>query len=259
MKRLLCLFCLLSLSGCATTQAIDEHVHFDPAGKTTFYRDQWVRRTSPEVHVQPASPAPHAAKVLFIPFRVTQPMDNPTMLGYTTARVIWQTWTTMQLFPFMEFSGDDVPYRRDRAMQLGRMRGADVVVGGFVTYAYAGGTAGDSQLAVQIEAYDTHSGQLILSMAQSGLMPASRTDDYFLFAVKSRLPSDPLHAITQAIAIDTGKVIQNWMAAPPPKERMQELDEKARDTLFSPRDPVPPPRHEPGQSRNQQEHERSAF
>lgn len=237
----------LLLSACGTVRGIDEQIHFNPSDKTIIYRDAWVQRNPPEVHVQPQSVAPSDLKVLFIPFRVTQKMDNPTILGYSTARTFWQTWLTMRVFPTLEFSGDDTPYRRDRAVALGRARGADMVIGGFVTYVYAGGTAGDSQVALQVEAHDTHSGQLVWSMSQSGLMPASRTTDYFLVSTKTRMPSDPLHAIIQAIASDMGEQVQNWIYGPSAKTRMQELDKETRDALLPPRDPVPAPRqaHEP--------------
>jgi hypothetical protein len=236
----------LFLSACATARGVDEHLRFEPADKNilTVHRDQWVVRNPPETHVQPASQESAAPRVLFLPFRVTQPMDNPNAAGYSIARIVWQTWLSMRLFPAMEFSGDDTPYRRDRAVQLGRMRGADMVVGGFITYLYAGGTAGDSQVAVQLEAHDTHSGQLVWSLAQSGMMPASRTTDYFLFATKTRLPSDPVHAIVQAMAGDMGKIVQVWTAGPAgPGSSVEKLDKKAGDLLFPPRDPVPPPRH----------------
>lgn len=246
MRPFACLLLAFLLAGCgATGRGFDEHVRLDPSGQTIIYRDQWVQRNPPEVHVQPISHEGASLKVLFLPFRVTQPMDNPNIVGYSVARIVWQTWLTMQLFPAMEFSGDDTPYRRDRAVQLGRMRGVDMVVGGFVTYIYAGGTAGASQLAIQVEAHDTRSGQLVWSLAQSGMIPAERTTDYFLFATKTRTPSDPIHAITQAIAGDMGKVIQNWTAGPPgPAAGMQKLDRQAHDALFPPRDPVPPARSE---------------
>lgn len=236
------------ISGCSTMRGVDERVNFNPAGTTTFYRDSWVQRNPPEVHVQPASAAPSDLKVLFVPFRVTQPMDNPSILGYSTARIVWQTWLTMQLFPSLEFSGDDTPYRRDRAVQLARARGADMVIGGFVTRVYAGGTAGDSDLAVQLEAHDARTGQLVWSMAQSGMIPASRTNDYFIFAIKSRMPSDPLHAITQAIASDMGRQVQNWIAGPAPVTRLQEIDRTVHDTVFAPSDPVPAPRNTPAET-----------
>lgn len=252
MKTLFCLkayvcsvlLCLaaLSLGGCSTARGVDEHIYFDPSDKTIFYRDSWVQRNKPEVHVRPVTAAPSYIKVLFIPFRVTQPMENPTVLGYTVARTIWQTWLTMRIFPNMEFTGDGTPYRRDRAVALGKARGADMVIGGFVTYVYAGGTAGDSQVALQVEAHDTRSGQMVWSMAQSGFIPASQKTDYFLFATQSRLPSDPLHAIVQAIASDTGKQLQDWISGPAALPSMEALDKSASEMLLSPRDPVPAPR-----------------
>ena len=248
---------LFLLSGCATVQSIEERTSFDLSEKIVFYQDQWVQRRPPEVHVQPAQqPASYAPAVLFVPFRVTQSMDDPGMAGYATARIIWQTWLSMRIFPAMEFTGDSVPFRRDRALELGRLRNADIVIGGFVTHLYAGGTAGDSQLAVQIEAYDTRSGQMIWSMAQSGLMPASRTTDFFLFATKTRIPSNPLQAIAKVIAIDTGTVLRNWISAPSPQTRLEKLDESARDALFPERDPVPAPRRPEASPQGQ---ERPAF
>lgn len=238
------LLCLAALSSgaCSTVRGVDEHIYFDPSDKTIFYRDSWVQRNKPEVHVRPVTAAPSDIKALFIPFRVTQPMENPTVLGYTAARTVWQTWLTMRIFPNMEFTGDGTPYRRDRAVALGKARGADMVIGGFVTYVYAGGTAGDSQLAIQMEAHDTRTGQLVWSMAQSGFIPAARKTDYFLFATQSRLPSDPLHAIVQAIAADTGRQLQDWVSGPAALSRMEELDKSASEALLSPADPVPPPR-----------------
>jgi hypothetical protein len=223
-------------------RGMDEQVRIDPTDKNLVYRDQWVRREPPEVHVQPVSAPPEGLRALFIPFRVTQIMDKPIPLGYGMARTVWQTWLTMRLFPNLEFSGDDTPYRRDRAVDLGRRRGADLVIGGFVTYVYAGGTAGDSRVSLQIEAHDVPSGQLVWSMSQSGLIPASRSTDFFLFATKARMPADPLHTIVQVLASDMGREVQNWMYGVAPRTRMQEFDRDVRGALLPPRDPVPAPR-----------------
>lgn len=255
MKILLCLLAVCLLAGCATTQAVQERMDVGLGkGKTiTYYRDQWVLRSPPEVHVQAASAPGEELSVLFIPFRVTQQMPDPSIVGYTEARIVWQTWLTMRLFPNIEFSPDEVPYRRDRALQLARERGAQLVVGGFVTYLYAGGTSGDSQVAIQLEIHDTRSGRLIWSMAQSGMMPASRYNDYVLFATRTRLPSDPIHAITRALAADMGTVIQNWQSSPPPLTRMRQLDKDVEQTLFPPADPVPVPRNDATRAREDNE------
>lgn len=242
MKYPLLFLIALLLGGCATARGVDEQIYFDPAGKIIVYRDQWVQRNPPEVHVQPAVMGGASPKVLFVPFRVTQSIDNPTIIGYSTARTLWQTWLTMQIFPVMEFSGDDTPYRRDRAVALARARGADMVVGGFVTYILAGGTVGPSQIAVQVEAHDTHTGQLVWSMAQSGLIPAERVTDYFLFSTKTRTPSDPLHAIVQAMASDMGRLMQDWTSGPATLTDWEKKDRELKEKLLPPRDPVPAPR-----------------
>lgn len=210
-KYLVLLVLTLGLAGCATAQFIDDSSDFDLAGQPTFYRDQWVRLSPAEVLIEPAYEAFYAPKVLFFPFRVTQDMEYARTAGYSAGRTVWQTWTSMRLFPAMEFTGDPTPYRRDMAVMMGRKRGADLVIGGFVTYIYPGGTAGDTQLSLQIEAIDTHSGQVVWSLSQSAGMPASTKKDYLLFAVKEKMPSDPLYMCTKSIALDLGKYIQRWM------------------------------------------------
>lgn len=241
LSALLLFGAMLVMSGCATVEGVDEHSWIDLSDKTTIYRDQWVRRSPPEVYVRPQQAVSEPLTALFIPFRVTQQMDDPGIAGYTISRTFWQTWLAMQLFPAIEYSGDPVPYRRDRALALARERGADLVIGGFVTHLYAGGTAGDSQIAVQVEIHDTRSGQLVWSMAQGGLMPASTTTDYFLFQTKMRLPGDPIYAISKAMALDCGEVVKRWTTgtSPKPSEGFKKADEDVRDFLFKERDQLP--------------------
>ena len=253
MKRSLIavLLSALVLTGCATAGAIDERVDFDLATQPTVYRDQWVRLSNLEVHVEPAHGAAYAPRVLFMPFRVTQEMSDPTMAGFGLARVVYQTWLSMRLYPTMEFSGDSTPYRRDRAVQLARQRGADMVVGGFVTYLYPGGTVGDTQVSLQIEGIDVATGQIVWSMAQSGLVPVALKKDYLIFAVKHRMPSDPLHAATRAIAAETGRQMQNWLSGGPrPTETVDRLDTMTRDAIFPNRDAIPAPREPESEQQN---------
>lgn len=205
------LLLLIGLSGCATANFIDDSTHFELATQPTFFRNQWVRLSPAEVHVEPLHEVAYAPKVLFIPFRVTQDMEHARTAGYSAGRTVWQTWTGMRVFPTMEFTGDPTPYRRDTAVMQARKRGADLVIGGFVTYLYPGGTAGDTQIALQIEGIDVHSGQVVWSLSQSASMPASTKKDYLLFAVKEKMPSDPLYMCTKSIAQDLGSYVKRWM------------------------------------------------
>ncbi len=237
----------LLLPGCSTMQAAEEQVNFELGAQPVLYRDQWARRNPPQVHVRPKDMAGSEPTALFVPFRVTQPMSDPEMVGYSQARTVWQTWLSMQLFPAMEFDAAAGPFRRDKALALARAKGADIMIGGFVTYYYAGGSTSDSQVAIQVEIYDTASGQMIWSMAQSALMPAGLTNDYLLFAVKTRLPSDPMYVLAKTMAQDMGLIIRDWLITPDPKTRLQQADDRIRrawrgDDASNP--PPPPVRKE---------------
>ena len=207
---LLCLALILPafVSGCST---IDDRVRFDMSGPPTVFRDQWARRQAPVVAVQPAEEADTQLTALFMPFRVTQKITEPELIGYTQARIVWQTWLNQRLFSIMEFEANQGPYRRDRAIALARAKGADLAIGGFVTYYYAGGPDADSQVALQVEIHDAASGQLVWSMAQSALMPAREVNDYIVFATETRGPSDPMYALTKAMAEDMGTILGRWV------------------------------------------------
>jgi len=195
------------VSGCAV---VDDRVSFDLVSQPVVYRNQWARRQPPVVHVQPAETTDSQFTALFVPFRVTQPISEPELIGYSQARIVWQTWLSQRLFSVMEFDANHGPFRRDRAIALAREKGADVVIGGFVTYYYAGGADADNQIALQVEIYDTASGQLIWSMGQSALMPARTVNDYIIFATETRAPSDPMYALAKIMAEDMGGILARW-------------------------------------------------
>ena len=197
------------ISGCAS---MNDNVRFDLASQPRVYRDQWVRKSEPLVHVQPAERVDGQLTAVFVPFRVTQPISDPEMIGYTQARIIWQTWLAKRVFSVMEFDAANGPFRRDRAVALARAKGADLAIGGFVTYYNAGGSEAESQIALQVEIYDAASGQLIWSIAQSALMPARTVNDYIFFATETRSPTDPMYALTRAIAEDLAELFSRWIS-----------------------------------------------
>ncbi len=206
-KMLLALFALFSLSACS---AVQENTSGDIATGLTVYKDQWVRRSPPEVYVYPASGISAPPTVMMVPFRLTQPMNNADQISYGVSRVFWQTWSAMELFDYIEFCGEAGPFRRDVALNAARKKGAQMLIGGFVTHISPGGTVSDTTLSVQVEAYDVQSGLLIWSFGQGGLMPGPEMRDFIIFTTKTRLPGDPVHAISQALAVDMGKLIIQW-------------------------------------------------
>ena len=190
------------------TAQLKEHVDFSFNG-TVVYIDEAVVRGNPEVHIFPTTEV-SGLKALVVPFRVTQRITEPELVGYAVSKGLWQTWAGMRVFDYMEFMPEAGPFRRDIAVRLAKARGADLVIGGFVTYLIPGAGKLNSSLAVQVEAYDVASGLMVWSMSHSGMLPADRTKDFMLFETKSRTPADPIQTINTAISADMGKIMRNW-------------------------------------------------
>lgn len=202
---LLSLLLLVNLSGCSSGTSTQWELLSPPV----VISEVSVVREPPVVHVYPSSDAP-SLKVLFMPFRVTQPMSDPEMAGYGVSKLFWQTWASMKVFQFMEFMPERGPFRPDMALRLAKARGADMVVGGYVMNLLAGGTVGQSNLAIQLEAYDVSSGLLVWSMTQAASIEKPSSNDYVVFKTRNKTPSDPIYALTASIAVDMGQIMMNW-------------------------------------------------
>lgn len=209
---------ILTLSACSATRNLQQNMQADLAAQPLFLVDEWVKRMPPMVQVHPAHRVQHPLSVLFVPFRVTQKMEYPDELGYGVAATVWQNWLTQKTFSTIEFSRDSGPYRRDLALRLGRQRGADLVVGGFVTHFFAGGKNADSSVSLIVEIHDVRNGQLIWSLSQTGLIPKQSYSDFLIFGVKTRLPTDPNNAIISVMAIDMSNLIKSWQGQPVPTD-----------------------------------------
>lgn len=209
---------ILTLPACSATRSIQQDLQADLASQPTFIVDEWVKRMPPAVQVHPSTTFEKPLSVLFLPFRVTQTMDNPQELGYGVAATVWQNWLANKTFSTIEFYRDAGPYRRDIALMLGRQRGADLVVGGFVTHFFAGGQNADSTVAMIVEIYDVRNGQLIWLLAQTGVISKQSYSDFLIFGVKSRLPTDPTSYIVNIMAKDMSDLIKEWQGQPIPKD-----------------------------------------
>lgn len=216
---------VLSLAGCGgpVGQTLSDRVNLDLASQPTIQLDNWVRLSPVQVYVHPDVSPETAPKALFVPFRMTQRMEEASAVGVNVSRLIWQTWLQYQVLGTIEFSTTGTPYRPDLALALGRQRGADLVVGGYITHFLDGGTVGDTVVSIAVEAYDVRSGNLLWSMAQGGTMPRSRVNDYLILATKSRMPTDPAAAVISAIAKDMGLKVRTWAD---PQAQPLELEEK---------------------------------
>jgi len=170
---------------------------------------------SPQVYVHPAQYAERPYTAVFLPFRVQQAMENSGHYGREIARLFYQTWLSQKLFPVMEFeegiSAQQAGFGQAQAVAIARAKGADLAITGRVTRFLAGGSVGKSEVAIRLEIYDARSGQLVWSMAHSGSMASSETQDYLVFFLRNNLPADPTYAITASIARNMAMPVQRWL------------------------------------------------
>jgi uncharacterized protein YceK len=210
---LLALLILLNLSGCgiveSSLQMVDNNVQYEVVSQPVIVTEEKVWRNPPTVHIYPITEVA-GLKVLFVPFRVTQNIAQPELIGYGVSKLFWQTWASMQVFDYMEFLPDAGPFRADSALRDARAKGADLVVSGYVTNLMSGGEVAQSTLALQLEAYDVSSGSMVWSMSQAGGIAKPVSIDYVIFKTQSKISTDPIYALTTALAQDMGKVMRGW-------------------------------------------------
>ena len=207
---LLALVVLLAASACGHMD-IDHNLSSSP----TLHVDSFVNRPyAPQLYVRPSTFPDRPLTAVILPFRIRQSMDNAQHYGREVTRIFWQNWLDQQVFPALEFM-ESTPWRGgEAAVAAARAKGADLAVGGDITYFMAGGTVGRSQVTLRLEIYDAYSGNLIWSIEHSGAMSNDLTRDYIFFTRQTRLPADPIYAITTAIAEDIAEPVLQWQMIP---------------------------------------------
>lgn len=212
---------MLLASGCGSTmREFKESADMDLASQPTFYIDDWVRKGPPQVFVHPDISPNEPPKAIFMPLRMVQRMENAKAIGMNVSRYVWQSWLQEKALPTIEFADNAPPYRLDLALAYARHRNADILIGGTINHYFDGGTVGDSSVSIALELYDVSSGTLLWSFGQAATMQVGKVNDYLLFAVKTRLPSDPAAACIMASAKDLAVLVRSWAYnAPLPKEK----------------------------------------
>ncbi|MDR0465929.1 MAG: hypothetical protein LBH94_01080 [Deltaproteobacteria bacterium] len=190
--------------------------------------NNWVRRQPPQVYVRPNLSPASPPTALMIPLRITQEIRDPATLSRNISRFFWQIWLNQQPFSVLEYASDAQLYEPERALALGRHRGADLVVGGYITHYLDGGQSGSSSVSMSIEIWECATGNLLWSLGQAGLLEYQSAHDFYLFSARTRMPMDPPSAVIQTLAADMGKLVRDWAHNVPPEKRLL-------DGVFSPR------------------------
>jgi hypothetical protein len=235
MRVLLATALLLSVvAGCSYP-----HVQYEIGSKAVYYSEESVRRTEPRIDIQPETPPLRPMTAVFLPFKVRQAMDNAAFVGQETGRIFWQNWVRQGVFPVIEYFEDATWVRGEDAATLAAAMGADLAIVGEITYFFAGGTAGDTRMALRLQILDAGSGALIWSMEQSGHMTKMLTQDFIIFEKESRLPASPVYAITAAMAEDMGQPVEMWSRSFKPTEAKTEESFTSRIKRWITMQPAP--------------------
>ncbi|MFV0421710.1 hypothetical protein [Oleidesulfovibrio sp.] len=238
---------ILLLSGCGSIQSKSDNspvgFDFDMASAGTLYLDAWVHRREAQVLVHPTMAPMTPPKAIFVPFRMNQDMREGSEVAEQISRMFWQSWLKQQTFESLQYSPQLMPFTPARSIAAGRALGADLVVSGYVTRLLAGGTTGDSRLAVQLDIYDTVTGEMVWSMVHAGFIEQTTKRDYLLFTQDARLPAEPVWALATVLAADMALPIKRWQHeadqneedpfAPAPAPQAQDLYVSGQDESAS--------------------------
>lgn len=207
----------LVLGGCSyASQAVDTvngplgRGNIDLSTPGTLYSNSKIYQGDIQVMVHPNINLEQPPTALFVPLGLTQAMSDSMAVSQGVSRQVWQQFLQRGTFSALELADMAPPYRVDLALPLARQKGADMMVGGYITYYLDGGQTGNTKISLQLEVYDVKTGEMLWSIAHAGLLPHQTTRDFYLVEVKSRMPADPMASVIAAVAGDMAELLTMW-------------------------------------------------
>ncbi|MGE4293053.1 MAG: OmpA family protein [Desulfovibrio sp.] len=179
--------------------------------QTQIVTDATVDRSDLHVYVKPVGRLHAPVKALMFPMWIRESIPARLELGRGMGRVFQDAWSEEPVFPALAMPEELVYRGRESALAQARQRGADMLVLPSVPYLYAGGTLDDSALTIRCDIYEVATGNLLVSMEQSGRLEFERNKDWVLWMTRTRMPDSPLYAITRAIAADMAVPLRSWL------------------------------------------------
>lgn len=201
---------LLMAGGCASTSDPAGRRNLDLTTPGTLYSDSTVYRGEMQVMVHPNVNLEQPPTALFVPLGLTQDMHDALPVSQGVSRQVWQQFLSEGTFPTLELANMPPPYRADLALPLAQAKGADMMVGGYITYYLDGGQTGTSKISLHLEVYDVKSGDMLWSIAHAGTLPYKPVRDFLLVEVKNRMPADPMSTLIAAVAGDMATLLHMW-------------------------------------------------
>ena len=224
LRALLPLFFISALSACAPSP--DGRARLDLASQPQIFSNEDGYYAGIKVMVHPNNNLTHKPTALFVPLGLTQDLRSASAVSEGVSRQVWQSMLKEETFSTLEFANMRPPYQADMALPLARQMGAELLVGGYITYYLDGGATGDSRISLQLEAYDVKTGMMLWSMAHAGMMPYQPPRDFIVLEVKQRMPADPMGTLIASVSGDMARLLHMWTA---PEECLTPSPQRSSD------------------------------
>lgn len=196
-----------SIEGGASSIAIRTGFEESVPAKTA---DTGVQRGYVQTHIFPLQNLYYAPTALFVPLGIVQDMRDERAISLGVSRIIWQTFLTEQTFSTLEMADMNPPYKVENALGLAKAKGAEIMIGGYITYFLDGGPNGDSKIAIKLDAYHVDTGALLWSLSHSGTLAYETYEDFIFFERNKQMPTDPMSTLVYIVGSDLAKTIYPW-------------------------------------------------
>lgn len=208
--------CLPLSTGCDRIRHTGETIgsvrnYWEPRiGPQEVTTDAPIFRGPPTISIYPRNTPATPLTALFYPMQVTQPTDNPIVLGRALGRIIWQAWSQSMVFPTFVYEEHTTWPGLSKALARARSLDVDLVVRGEIPYFLSGGSRGTTSISVQLELFEVEGGQRIWVMDHAGRMEPQPRRDFIIAHHTRRLPEEPVAAILAILACDLAMNVGSW-------------------------------------------------
>ncbi|PTN38719.1 hypothetical protein [Desulfonatronum sp. SC1] len=212
------------LTGCEMVRQTGEYIgvignYWEPRiGPQEVTTDAPIFRGPPVISIYPKNTPAAPLSALFYPMQVTQPTDNPIVLGRALGRIFWQTWSQAAVFPTFVYEEDATWPGLPRALAKAKSLDVDLIIRGEIPYFLSGGSRGTTSISMRLEIFEVEGGQRIWIMEHAGRMEPQPRRDYIIAHHTRRLPEEPAASIMTILACDlamnVGQWNNNWTAYP---------------------------------------------
>lgn len=212
MRYSIVLFIAIVLVGCGGSNI---HINSDLSGPMRIEKMAEVQTSSLQVSIQPKTFPKEEPRVILIPIRMMNPIDNAIDVAKSITWELWNVWLQNEVFTQLDYASGQGVTSLQEALQYARQRKATILVTGISNSFLDGGSLGTSRVALNVQIYDVQTGSLLWSLHQSGELKPALTKDYIVVQQETILPHNPIGTIVATLAYNMVQPVKLWRNSRP--------------------------------------------